>query len=132
MRMNNIQMTTTVVRKDLLAKLKENLSRHAQIVKEAREGYVQQARKALEARLRDILEGKCVALTFLLDPPADYTEVYKNSIEMLEWNTQDQVVLEADEFRQLVRDEWDWMSTFLASNKAYSVSATRMSDEKGL
>lgn len=58
-----------------------------------------------------------------MTPPADYTEVYVNSIEMLEWNKDESIQLGADEFRQLVRDEWDWSEGFLTQNANYSKSA---------
>ena len=35
------------------------------------------------------------------------------------------VELAADEFRQLVRDEWDWTEKFLAGNSPYSATALR-------
>lgn len=119
----NIRMTTTVKKADLLETLRRNLERHKAIVQEAREGYVRRARAALEKRLEQIRRGEVVALTFTLSPPLDYSEVYVNSIQMLEWNTAEAVELAADEFRQLVRDEWDWRDTFLHSNSAYSKQA---------
>jgi hypothetical protein len=42
---------------------------------------------------------------------------------MLEWNTLEKIELAANEFRHLVRDEWDWSDTFLAGNAAYSQTA---------
>lgn len=125
MRMANIRMTTTVEKARLLKALKANMARHQQIVQEARDGYIEQAREALEKRLEQLRTGELVSLAFHLAPPADYTEVYENSIAMLEWNTADTVELEADEFRQLVRDEWDWTEKFLAGNSPYSATALR-------
>lgn len=123
MRQNNVKMTTTVDRLDLLSKLRENLANHSKIVEEARAGYIEKARKELEERLKDIEKGKLVNLTFGLYPPQDYSSVYKTSISMLEWNKSDTVELEADEFRQLVEDQWDWTQGFLASNVGYSRTA---------
>ncbi len=130
MRQSNIRMTTTVEKTKLLETLRSNLARHRQIVQEARDGYVKQAREALEKRLEQLRTGELVSLTFTLQPPADYTEVYENSIAMLEWNTAATVELEADEFRQLVRDEWDWTDQFLLSNRRYSATAAREAASK--
>jgi hypothetical protein len=116
-------MTTKVSREKLLSTLKENRAEHGKIVAEARRGYVEQARAALERRLKQLQEGEIASLQFSLAPPADFTEVYDNSIAMLEWNTEDLVELEADEFRQLVRDEWDWSENFYHSNSRYSSTA---------
>jgi hypothetical protein len=128
--MANIRMTTTVEKTRLLETLRANMARHQQIVQEARDGYISQAREALEKRLEQLRTGELVSLIFHLQPPADYTEVYENSIAMLEWNTADRVELEADEFRQLVRDEWDWTETFLAGNSPYSATALRETRKK--
>lgn len=130
MRMNNIRMTTKVDRFKLLETLRANRAKHAKIVAEAREGYILKAREALERRLAQLATGQLASLSFSLVPPMDYTETYDNSIAMLEWNVQDEVELEADEFRQLVRDEWDWTDMFLTNNSRYSHSATSWLNEK--
>lgn len=127
MRKANIRMTTTVEKSKLLETLQANLERHRRIVQEARDGYIKKAREALEKRLEQLRTGKLVSLAFSLTPPADYSEVYRNSIEMLQWNTEERIELEADEFRQLVRDEWDWTEHFLHSNRTYSVTAAGLS-----
>lgn len=124
MRMSNIKMTTRVERAKLLATLRANLAEHRRIVEDARLGYVEKAKRALESRLAQLRDGRPVALGFHdLKPPVDHSEVYRNSIEMLEWNTQEFVDLEADEFRQLVRDEWDWTDGFLQETSGYSALA---------
>jgi hypothetical protein len=125
MRNQNIRMTTTVEKAQLLAVLKTNLETHRKIVQEAREGYLARAKAQLEKRLEQLRNGEVVSLRFDLAVPADYTDVYENSIAMLEWNTDDRITLEADEFRQLVRDEWDWSDDFYTSNSGYSASAAR-------
>lgn len=130
MRAANIKMRTRVNREKLLQTLEENKSRHAQIVQEAREGYLRKAQDALIKRIGQLRRGELVSLTFTLQPPADYTEIYTNAIEMLRWNQSETVELEADEFRQLVRDEWDWMDSFLFSNSAYSRAASSWLQEK--
>lgn len=130
MRMNNIQMTTKVNKTKLLTTLKSNLEKHSQIVQEARKGYLEKALKALQNRMKDLQNGKLVTLSFTLSPPVDYSEIYKNSISMLEWNTAEVIELRADEFRQLVRDEWDWTDTFLHSNSRYSATAQSWLNEQ--
>ena len=121
---SGIRMKTKVSKTKLLKTLRENLSKHADIVQEAREGYVQKAKEVLEKRLEQIKKGEVVGLQFTLNPPSDHSEVYKNSIAMLEWDTQDVVELEADEFRQLVRDEWDWSDSFYGSTAPFSKKAS--------
>lgn len=128
MRMNNVRMTTTVPRDVLLEKLRTNLEGHARIVAEARAGYLERAQRALTGRLEDLKAGRLVHLQFNLTPPQDISEVYRTTIKMLELTTQTEVVLGADEFRQLVEDKWDWTDSFLAVNKMYSATAARLSD----
>lgn len=130
MKRANINMSTVVEKVRLLETLRTNLARHSQIVQESRDGYVKQARALLEERLEQVRKGELVSLAFHLRPPMDYSEVYENSIAMLEWHTEDTVMLEADEFRQLVRDEWDWSTEFYAGNRAYSATAAGIAASK--
>jgi hypothetical protein len=125
MRLQNIQMTSTVKRTELLNKLVENLKEHKIIVKEAKEGYIKKAREALTARLQQLERLEPVNLQFTLQQPMDYSEVYETCISMLQWSRDDLVTLAADEFRQLVLDEWDWQENFLTSSSLYSATATR-------
>lgn len=120
MRLNNIKMTMNFSRMELLAKLKENLANHKKIVDEARIGYIEKAKKAVADRLDELRGGKVVSLTFHLSPPVDNSEVYKTTIGMLEMSKDETIVLTADEFRQLVQDEWDWTDHFLVANRQYS------------
>jgi hypothetical protein len=116
-------MTTKVSRERLLTALRANLENHSQIVKEAVAGYLAKAREALAKRMDQLAKGTVVSLSFSLNPPQDHSEVYKTVIRMLEWNTSDMVELEADEFRQLVEDKWDWSGSFLHTNAVYSKKA---------
>jgi hypothetical protein len=124
-------MTIDAKKDEVLAKLKSNRSRHAEVVAEAREGYVAEARKAVEARLKLLASGKVVALTFSLKPPQDHTNVYDTAIQMLELHTGDEIELTNEQVRTLVMDEWDWSRAFWASNKGYSKAATEYADERG-
>ncbi len=127
MRMSNIRMTTTVDLDKLLVTLRGNLERHSKIVQEARDGYIEQAKEAVGRKLEELRQGKVVALAFSLSPPQDYSEVYRTTIKMLEWSTDRNVELQADEFRQLVEDQWDWSDSFIHSNAGYSATARKLS-----
>lgn len=127
--MNKIgEMEVRVSRVDLLDKLVANRATHATIVKEAREGYVKAARKALEARLLQVIDGKIVNLYFNLSVPVDNSKEYDTVIGMLGMSQDDTIRLSASEYRCLVEDNWDWKSQFLMSNAAYSDIATQMLD----
>jgi hypothetical protein len=118
-------------RKEILEKLKKNRETHAQIVKEAREGYVEEAQKVLAKRMAEIKEGKLVGLTFSLSPPQDFTHVYDTAITMLEFEKRETVRLNDGQVRTLIMDEWDWTRNFLVSNSRMSASAMAEGRAKG-
>ncbi|MFA6235329.1 MAG: hypothetical protein WC824_14230 [Bacteroidota bacterium] len=114
----------------LLAKLKENRSKHAEIVKEARVGYVEKAKAALAEKMSALSEGKIVALHFDLVLPQDYTKEYDTVIGMLGLTLDDVIELDTSEYRRLVEDQWDWRGQFIFANAAYSpTSAALMGQE---
>lgn len=111
--------------------IKADRVEHAQIVKEAREGYVAEAQKVLLKRLAEIKEGRLVGLTFSLSPPQDYTHVYDTAITMLEFEKRDMVRLTDTQVRTLIMDEWDWTRKFLVSNSRMSGKAMAEGRAKG-
>jgi hypothetical protein len=123
MRSYGISMKVTCDTEEVLAQLQRNRGLHAQIVAEARQGYVAQAKKALAKRLDELAAGKVVALTFSLRVPADHTAEYDTVIHMLQMHKAKTIELNADETRQLIEDKWDWSRDFLWSNKGYSETA---------
>lgn len=108
---------------EVLVSLRTNRENHAQVVKEAREGFIKEAQRALEAKLGQIREGKIVSLAIGLKPPQDHTKAYDTIIKMLELSTEELIELDADQVRHFVNDDWEWKEQFLATNSAYSVSA---------
>jgi len=130
MRHLGINMRVTCLKTDILLKLQENRETHAKLVAEARVGYVQAAREALEKKLGLLAEGKLVALQFSLAVPKDYTAVYDTTISMLQAHTGNEIELAADEYRHLVQDEWEWTRDFLTSNMRYSGSTSDWAAEK--
>lgn len=118
----NIRMKTRVKTSEVLEILKRNLAEHKRIVEEATVKYKEHVIKEMEARLKAAQEGKPVA-AFSYNPPTSFATIYRTAIRMFEMCQDETVVLEADEFRQLVLDEWDWMANFLSSNRAYSNTA---------
>jgi len=125
----NIKMTVEVSRDEALSRLKGNRARHSELVKEARIGYVKQARVELEKRLKDLESGKVVSLSFSLAPPQDYTSAYDTVIDMLESHNQPTVTLSASEHRQLMQDKWDWRNHWAASNAGYSEGTRALMEE---
>lgn len=130
--MRNIrpERTVTVNVSDLLNKMKTNRIEHQHIYDEAMKGYRQKCVELLEKRLAEAREVNesgdgTVNLSFRLSEPVSYIEQYDTIIEMLEWSTEQTVELAMGEFNAWVRDRWDWQTSFLSSNSAYSETATR-------
>jgi len=110
----------TCKKEAVIETLKRNRENHLELVIEAREGYVKRASAELEKRLEKLRSGKIVAVHVALAAPVDYTEEYDNAIAMLEADINDTVVLSPEDFRQFMRDKWNWMRSFTTSNSHYS------------
>lgn len=120
-----INMTTKVKRSWLLGRLRENRERHQVSYKEAIAGYREKAKSALAgqaALFDDASYAKSVSVH--MSPPENYTSVYDTVIGMLENNLDDEIVLQADEYRMFAEDEWDWMANWLQANAGFSNTAS--------
>ena len=129
---HGIRFKVTCKTAEVLARLTSNRESHVALVREATDGYLKNARLALEKRLGQIVEGRVVPLSFSLPPPQDYTSVYDTAIGMLLAHQDDTVVLEADEFRNLMEDQWEWSAQFALVNAAYSPATRNWGAQKGL
>lgn len=132
MQRHGIKFRTTCQTAFVLAKVRENREKHAQMVQEARAGYLKQAEAELSRRLGAIREGKVVPLSFQLQVPHDFTSMYDTTIAMLAAHQDATVVLEADEFRNMVEDQWDWTNQFALVNAVYSDGTRHWAVGKGV
>jgi hypothetical protein len=55
--------------------------------------------------------------------PRSYEDSYRRAIRMLELSVEDIIEIEEDVFNQLVLDEWNWKTSFMASNSMYKSGA---------
>jgi hypothetical protein len=123
--LNHMHITANTAK--VLEALKANRETHQTIVKEARVGYVKKAREALKDQLAKLESGKVSVVTFHLAAPQDHTKVYDTAIKMMELHSEETVVLDSQQVRTLMMDEWDWKSHFLMSNSMYSETAAAQS-----
>ncbi len=130
MRHFGMDLKVTVNRASILTKIIENRERHITIFKEARAGYIKNAKEALLARLEELENGKAKSLSFSIIPPMSMVSTYDTVIGMLQASVDENIVLTATEYRQLAEDEWDWMDSFLSTNSRYSASATAYAASK--
>jgi hypothetical protein len=124
------QFTARVNRVDLLKTLKENRDRHVEMFAESIEGFRRYATAVLRQKLDEVACGKITNLSMHLNPPEDHSKEYNTAIQMMEWSEEETIELTANEFRNLVMDEWDWMGVWLVSNRGYSPSVRSYSNEK--
>lgn len=123
MRRLNIETKVTILKAELLTKLRANLEQHKSVVIEARKGYVAKAKDHLRASLADLESGRVKSIAISLQAPQDMSETYVTTIAMMEMHQSDTIQLTASEFRMLVLDEWDWSDHFWMQNAAYSATA---------
>jgi hypothetical protein len=106
----------------VLDKLRTNKAKHVAEYDLAMKEYW----KALEGKLEAMLEK---ARTHRVDQdyvyiklpiPQNHAEQYSTNIEMLEMTSEVKITLTEIEFRQVIRDEWDWMGDFKATVANYN------------
>tara|TARA_Y100000310_G_C20451686_1_gene701048 strand:+ start:492 stop:899 length:408 start_codon:yes stop_codon:yes gene_type:complete len=128
MRGFGVNLKTSVSRVTLLDILRKNRAEHALIVEEAKRGYLDAARKALRRKLKEYESkntdsGKLEDLSVSLHAPRSHVKIYDHLIGLLELSSDDLIELDAEQYRHMVADEWDWMADFLLSNSNYSAAA---------
>lgn len=137
--------TTRVLTLDLIKKLKLNRTQHLQEYNESVEGYLEIAKTKIvdkfqeaKKKLKDAYENAlselekfdpskasdtivfCRGITFDLVAPRCYVDAYDQAIEMLEWETREEVELNSTEFRCFVMNKWDWMESFKSVSAIYN------------
>lgn len=113
----------TVIKAMLLETLLNNMAEHQAAYDEAVVAYRARAIEEMERNLLAAQRGDEVVLYVRIPVPEIHTDDYKRAIEMLGWETRDEVELTEDEFRQLVQNEWGWARAFLANTISYSQGA---------
>jgi hypothetical protein len=110
--------TLKVEKADLIVKIKENKENHIKEYAKAVVAYKKEAERQLMLEVARVQEG---ALDVKLDliTPIDNSDNYDSIIEMFEWEVQDVVELEQDEFKEYVQDKTDFAVRAKMSNSAY-------------
>jgi hypothetical protein len=142
------ERTIEVNRKDLITKLKENLTKHRESYKAALAGYKAMALQKLEegyeqAKIKldkNLERGKLAlsqfdpddpsgvsdyltlveAISISLKVPLDYSKEYEAAIDMAEWDVRDTLELTHAKFQCFVRDQWTWTRDFESINFTYT------------
>lgn len=113
--------TVKVNKTDLLAKLREQRTAHKAEYDEAMVNYRVKAVEELRARLAKIEAGEKVDLAFTLLKPLEYLDSFDEAIAMLEWEQDDTIELDQQDFKRFVLNKWEWQRQFMAATSAYNV-----------
>jgi hypothetical protein len=109
----------TVKKADLLAVMRENLSKHRAIFEEALDGYMSEAVRHLEIMLAEAKARKRIRRSLELIEPKDQSRDYQRVIRMLEMSVDEEIRITEAEFAQYVLDDWNWKTQFTASVSNY-------------
>ncbi len=123
-------MQPIVVRKsDLKTKLAANLGKHQAEFQSALAGFYKVLSQKLTEKLSDIEMGKDVAAQVSMPAikPVSHAEDYERALQMLDWEIREDIMLDEDEFKNLVEDKWQWRESFSSSSSSYSPSSSSRS-----
>jgi len=121
-RMRRTGSRTIKVNKDkLIEQIKLNKENHIKEYDKAIIAYKEEALKQLTAQISRVDEGALDAKLDLITP-INNAENYDKIIEMFEWEVEDKVDLEQNEFNEYVQDETEFAMQAKFSNTFYSSS----------
>lgn len=110
----------TVKREVLLDAIKRNREKHSADFSEAMKGYREAVVVELQKKLDDAKEGKDVDHSLRILRPESHVDDYDNVISMLEMSVSVEIQITEHQFRQFVRDQWQWKKAFETVAMAYS------------
>ena len=110
--------TIKVNKAKLIEKIKENKAAHEIAYDKAVVAYKAEALKQLTTQIANIQEGSLNA-RLNLTTPVDNRKNYDKIIDMFEWEVDDVVELEQQEFNEYVQDETEFARHAMLSNSMY-------------
>lgn len=125
---NRIDMKVSVSRSLLLETLKTNRESHKKQWKEAMVGFREELKKELQEKLQRLENGKSIDLRFDNRRPEEHIKEYDDVIEMLEFSTSAKIEISHDQFRQYIKDDWDWKRDWSIQNNVYIASASTLGE----
>jgi uncharacterized protein YbjQ (UPF0145 family) len=113
--------TISVNKVKLIEKIKENKANHIKEYEKAVVAYKEEALKQLNEQIKKVEEGSLNAALNLITP-INNSENYDKILQMFEWEVEDVVELEQNEFNEYVQDETEFAVQAKYSNSFYNVS----------
>lgn len=118
---SNMLENVKVDKDRLLATLEENREAHIEEYNTAVAVFREEAVKALRALAKEVAKEDGELKTNVEMPiPVSYEKEYDNAIAMVEWSQDDEITLEAHDFKAFVLDEWGWRGHFAAATSHYN------------
>jgi hypothetical protein len=111
--------TIKIAKERLIATVTDNRNEHRSQFLRAQEKYREKVIEVLDERLAAARAGDKINVTISLPVPQDYTCWYDKALVGLEWEVDDYVHLEQDEFNRLVLNDWEWRSAFAGTTMSY-------------
>lgn len=113
----------TIAKDELLKALRANLQKHKEEFETAFRGYRNLCVKELRRRAREVKAGNAGDprswMRFDLQPPRNHERDYKQLIDMLEMAQEEEFKIDGTQFRQWVKDEWEWKDDFESTTAMY-------------
>lgn len=117
MGLNNL----TFDKDDVIGVVVMNKEKHVTEFNQAYAGWIDVCRSKIDAEAARQFNGKAPDEFFSFPAaPVSHEDDYNRVIDMLEYTTDQEVVLSQSEFDQFMRDEWAWKSQHLVSMTAYT------------
>ena len=116
----NGNRTITVKKSQLIEQLKANKANHIKEYEKAVIAYKEEALKQLNQQIKEVEQGSLIAKLNLVTPINNADE-YDKIIEMFEWEINDDVELEQNEFNEFVLDEFDFARNAKFANTMYAL-----------
>lgn len=118
------KMDKVYIDKDVaLARLRENRSHHRELFEKALDGWKDRVKKEIDRIAKELESNRMPDVFIRHQPPVDYTSEYDTAIEMLELSQDPEVELSFKDFKNFMRDEWNWKRDFISSNSHYAAEA---------
>ncbi len=113
-------MKTVTVKKDkLLRHLQQNREFHKKEYVELHDNWEKKVVETLERALFNAKKDAVFETNFNVPEPQSFIKEYDTAIEQLEWTEETEIILDLQEFKRFIQDEWDWKHHFDATKAFY-------------
>lgn len=109
----------TMKKDDLIAVLQDNLDNHTTTFNEAQVAYRETVVDELDKMLLDAKRGNKIKRALSCPIPENHSGDYESAIKMLEMSIDSHIEITAEDFNQLVMDDWGWKERWKTTTSSY-------------